>query len=275
MTTIETIETMLVDQSSWFVPINNIPKREKKPFVSKELYWTEYYEHPYFNYEWNNGCLEEKPMASAVEFAMYLWFVKILQQYLEHHQVAIPVGLETAFEVVLPNKTTIRKPDFGLVLHSNPVPMRDKDRRYYGIFDICIEAVSASNRNAIERDTVDKVSEYELAGVQEYYILDERGIETTFLHNVNGVYQLIQPVNDVIQSTVLPGFQFRLDDLYTRPSLIELAHDPVYQGFILPEYKQAQNEAKLAQKQVEQERQAKEKLATKLRELGIDPDSIE
>ena len=32
--------------------------------VSEELYWAEYYEHPEFNYEWNNGILEEKPIAA-------------------------------------------------------------------------------------------------------------------------------------------------------------------------------------------------------------------
>jgi hypothetical protein len=53
----------------------------------------------------------------------------------------------------------------------------------------------------------------------------------------------------------LPGFQFRIADLYRQPSLIEMAEDPLYSDFILPEY--------LAEK-----RRA-ERLAAKLRELGI------
>ena len=41
--------------------------------VSEETYWKEYYEHPDFNYEWNNGFLEEKRSA-ARPLADYLRF---------------------------------------------------------------------------------------------------------------------------------------------------------------------------------------------------------
>lgn len=247
---------------------------ETKSYISKEQYWEQYYEHPDVSYEWNNGYLEEKPVASVIEFAMYLWFIKILEQYLEQHPIAQTIGLETGFEMVLPHKTTIRKPDLGVVLHSNPTSLRERDRRYYGIFDICIESVSASSKAEIERDTVDKFSEYQLAGVQEYYILDERGLETVFLQNQQGIYQPLPIIEDVVHSQVLPGFQFRLEDLARRPKLIDLTTDVVYQNYILPEYQQERQAKQLAQQRAEQERQAKEKLAAKLRELGIDPDSI-
>jgi len=43
----------------------------------------------------------------------------------------------------------------------------------------------------------------------------------------------------VIHSNVLPGFQFRLRDLYRKPSLETLAVDEVYQGYVLLEYQAA------------------------------------
>jgi hypothetical protein len=70
---------------------------------------------------------------------------------------------------------------------------------------------------------------------------------------------------DIIQSTVLPGFQFRLSDLTQQPSLIEMAADEVYQAFVLPEYQ-------IEKQRAEQERQRAERLVAKLKALGISPD---
>lgn len=192
-------------------------------------------------------------MASAVEFAMYIWFVRILEEYLTVYPVGQTIGLETAFEMLLPHKSAIRKPDLGVVLHSNPIGLPTTDRRYHGIFDICIESVSASSRKEIERDTVVKRGEYGSAGVKEYYILDERGTETVFLEQVGGIYRPITAVDGIITSTVLPNFQFRLDDLYRRPSLIALAQDAVYANYILPEYTQQRLRADKAQLRADME----------------------
>lgn len=37
---------------------------------------------------------------------------------------------------------------------------------------LCVESLSDSTKDDVERDTVIKKFEYEFAGVQEYYILD-------------------------------------------------------------------------------------------------------
>jgi Uma2 family endonuclease len=265
-------------------------------FVSEELYWEEYYDHPDFNYEWNNGYLEEKPVADYSKVKMYCWFSDVLRGYLRVHPVAKFTALEMGARLPLPHKTAIRKPDLGLVLNSNLIPLKDDDRTYHGIYDLCVESLSDSNKHAIERDTVQKWGEYEAVGIQEYYILDDHGVETTFLENVGGIYLPITQVNGIVHSKVLSGFQFRVNDLYRQPGLIELTDDPVYQGFILLEHqaekrraeqesRRAERESRraererqarvLAQHQVKQERQVKERLAAKLRELGIDPDRIQ
>lgn len=258
-------------------------------WVSRAVYWQEYYEHPHENYEWNNGQLEVKPMSSVVEFELYLWFMHLLKAYLTVQPVGQIVGLETGFEMLFSHKRTVRKPDIAFVHQNNPIPLLDTARRYEGIFDLCVESVSASSRKEIERDTVDKRQEYALAGVQEYYILDERGIETHFLQNVGGHFQPLPEVSGIIRSTLLAGFQFRRRDLSSRPSLEALALDPVYQGYILLSYQQerqqreqaqreaqkAQQQREQAQREAQQERLAKEKLAAKLRQLGIDPTELE
>lgn len=245
-------------------------------YVPEEVYWAEYYEHADFNYEWNNGRLEEKPVADYAQFRLYLWFLGLVKDYLYVRPSARMIGLELGFRLALFNRIAIRKPDLALVLNTNPVPLRDKDRSYRGIFDLCIESLSDSTQKEVERDTVTKRLEYAAAGVQEYFILDERQMETAFYQLApNGVYVPIRPVGGVIHSRVLPGFQFRLADLYRLPEPPELVADPIYRDFVSPflrvereraerEYERAEQEharaeaaiqqAKVAIQQTEQER---------------------
>jgi len=239
------------------------PQSEAGRYVSEALYWEKYYEHPEFNYEWNNGILEEKPMADVRNAAMYRWLLKLLEAYLETYAIAQLVNLEIGFRLALGKKTTIRKPDLFVVRHDNPVPIRDLDRNYRGICDLCIESLSDSAQSEIDRDVKTKKAEYEGVGVYEYYILDAGDIHMRFYRRTpHGDYAPIMPVNsDIIQSSVLPGFQFRISDLHRQPTLIQLAEDELYQGFVLPQYQQQKARA--------------ERLAAKLRALGITEDELE
>ena len=248
-------------------------------FVSEEEYWENYYNHPDFNYEWNNGYLEEKPVTDFKGSEVYQWFLVLLRQFLHEFPLAKMIGLEFGFRLALPRKSSIRKPDLAVVLNTNPIILGDTEFSYKGTFDICIESLSYSGLKEITRDTVEKKKEYEGIGVREYYILDARNIETAFYHlNQKGKYQKIKPIRKgIIQSEVLPGFQFRISDLYRQPSLEEMAEDEVYQGYVLPFYQTARQEAETERKKAAIERQRAEiaeqradRLAMKLKELGIE-----
>jgi len=252
--------------------------------VNEAEYWEKYYENGDESYEWNNGYLEVKPVSDILTVAIHDWFTKLIDSYLESQQFGQKICLETGFRLVLPDKTVIRKPDYAVILNTNPVPLEvsTKIRTYPGICDLCVEALSDSGPEEIKRDTEMKFREYAAAGVKEYYILyakDEKLIRFYRL-NDQGVYIEIEPDSDgIIRSSVLPGFQFRLADLSRRPSLEEMACDPVYEKFAFPAYQeeirarlaaeaQYQKEKKtsskerkarkLAEKQAEQERQEKE-----------------
>lgn len=247
------------------------PQSEDGRYVSEELYWQKYYEHPDFNYEWNNGILEEKPMADVRNAAIYRWLLKLLEAYLETQAVAQLVNLEIGFRLALgKKKTTIRKPDLFVVRHDKPVALNPLDRNYRGICDLCIESLSDSTQGEIERDVKTKKAEYEGVGVREYYILDASDEHMRFYYlTPQGDYAPIPPVNgDIIQSNVLPGFQFRISDLHRQPTLIELADDAVYRHFVLPQYQAAKARA-------EQERTRAERLAAKLRALGLTEEELE
>jgi len=249
--------------------IEAMRRSEDGKAVSEAHYWRDYYGHPAFTYEWNNGILEEKPMADVRNAAIYRWLLVLLHAYLEVYPVARLVNLEIGFRLALPHKTTIRKPDLFAVRHDNPVPLHDLDRNYSGVVDLAIESLSDSTQQEIERDTVQKKDEYAAVGVQEYYILDATGEQMAFYYlTQGGNYAPITPVNgDVIRSTVLPGFQFRISDLHRQPTLLTLAADPLYQPFVLPDY-----QATLAQLEEEQAKSAR--LVAQLRALGISDDQL-
>ncbi|CAN2043816.1 putative restriction endonuclease domain-containing protein [Candidatus Magnetomoraceae bacterium gMMP-1] len=239
--------------------------------VSEEEYWENYYEHSDedsdFHYEWNNGILEEKPMPDYLSSKMYDWFFfTLLSEYLKTNSIAKVIFTEIGFRMATPKRTTVRKPDIGIILNSNSIDIDDYDRSYAGICDMCIEFLSDSTKKEVKRDTVQKKREYREIGIKEYFILDRKGNETAFYYlNKRGYYSQIKPkTEEIICSKLLPGFQFRINDLYTRPSLIDMMDDKVYSPYVLREHQAERKRAEEADKKVEQ-------LAAKLRELGSDP----
>ncbi|MEZ4661361.1 MAG: Uma2 family endonuclease [Caldilineaceae bacterium] len=263
---------------------------EDGKYVTEEEYWADYYLGADSNYEWNNGRLEAKPISDYAQFRLYLWFLGILNDFLHVNPIGRMIGLEMGFRMELPHKVAIRKPDLTVVLDTNPVPLRDKDRSYDGIFDLCIESISDSKPSQVTRDVQVKFQEYAAGGVPEYFILDERQKETAFYQlSAQGIYVPIEPQNRVIRSQILPGFQFRFADLYRLPEPPELVDDPVYAGFASPfvraERKQAERERNRAEQErqraeqehnrAEQERDRAERYAALLKSVGIDVETLD
>jgi Uma2 family endonuclease len=235
-------------------------------YVTKEEYWANYYTHADASYEWNNGYLEAKPVSTLMQYRLFLWFLKLLHEYVTYYDNAELMSLETGFTMTVPDpdkggalKEVVRKPDLAAILRSNPVQWGAHDHSYEGICDLCVESLSDSNTQAILRDIKIKKSEYAFAGVQEYYILDpENKYMVFYKRSATGNYVEIQPdANGVIHSDVLPGFQFRLRDLDRLPLFEELLTDEVYY-YVLPGYRTALERAKEERQRAEEERQRAE-----------------
>jgi len=241
-------------------------------FVTETEYWEKYYECPDITYEWNDGYLEEKLVSDYLTFLSYEWFWKLLEYYLTTKPIAKIVGLEMGFRLDLSDKNVVRRPDLGIVLNTNKVPLLPIDKSYKGTFDLCIEAVSDSKRADIKRDIEDKPKEYAQNGVGEYYIIDGHNRYSGFYClGTDGVYHSIPTQKDIIKSTILPGFQFRFKDLYSRPPHDIMIKDEVYKDFVLPEYSEALEKLEietLARKEAEQQ---VIRLAKQLRNLGVEP----
>ena len=265
-----------------------MPRSQAGLRVSEEEYWQFYYQHLDFNYEWNDGILEEKPLAKVRGSQQYQWFLLLLNAYKETQPRLHIVNLEIGFRLPLSAKTTIRKPDLFIVLHDNPTLTRsaspradalstqDDDCTFKGICDVCVESLSDSAQSEIDRDMIYKRDEYAEVGVREYYILDCEGRYTTFyrttLHPQTGKrrYELL-PISDdgVVRSEVMPGFQFRLRDLYRQPSLEALVEDEVYRGYVWLAYQAQQQRADAAEARAEKAEARARNYADQLRALGL------
>ncbi len=188
------------------------------------------------------------------------------------HPIGRLVALETGVRMILGDRVSIRKPDFFVIRNDNPALYRDNDRRFIGVADLCVEAISDSSRAEIERDTKTKRHEYALAGVREYFMLDAKARHLAFFRRTSlGNYEpILAGADGLVRSEVLPGLQFRVSDLFDQPSLPEMSEDEVYRQFVLPEYgtamlqaKEAHLRAEEAETRAEQERSRAEEAETR------------
>jgi Uma2 family endonuclease len=87
-----------------------------------------------------------------------------------------------------------------------------EDRIVEGAPDLVIEILSPSTRR---RDLGLKLALYARAGVREYWVADpEARTLVIYALTEQGGYQLIEPVNGELRSTVLPDLDIKLDALF-------------------------------------------------------------
>ncbi|MBF0449980.1 MAG: Uma2 family endonuclease [Candidatus Magnetomorum sp.] len=223
--------------------------------MPEDVYWDLYYEDTL--YEWNNGKLEVKPVSDCNGCALERFFNQLLNEYMSVEKNVQAISSEIGFRMAIRSGIKIRKPDLALIAE-NSLKMKGSDCTYKGIFDICIEFLSDSRKSEIERDTIRKKKEYEQAGVKEYFILDRKGKHTHFFRLKNGKYQPIKPVDGVIKSEVLKNFQFRIEDLYSRPEMSELKNDPIYKNYVKVDLQKSEKKVHNEKKRAENEKKKAE-----------------
>ena len=233
--------------------------------VTLEKYWEKWYErtHPHIgvSYEWNNGILQAKPLSNFAQTEQYRWFFRLLSCYLEVNPIAKILCLDTGTYMSvraasLPSGKweVVFKPDIGIILDDSPAPWGAEDQRaYIGVCDMIVEELSDSTSAEVKRDTEEKKDGYARAGVKEYFILDPKDKHMHFYRlDAAGNYEEIEPDKDgVIYSQVLPGLQFRREDLLREPLLAELARDDVYADYVIPELRAAETRVEKAEERAD------------------------
>jgi len=110
------------------------------------------------------------------------------------------------FEVRLEPAGPSREPDLFFVTTGRLEGLTDD--RFYGGSDLVVEVISD---DSVQRDCVDKLEEYRLAGVSEYWIIYPRPRHhrtAVYTLNEQGSYQRLGPDDEhgIVQSRILPGF---------------------------------------------------------------------
>ena len=105
----------------------------------------------------------------------------------------------------------VRAPDIQILLPEHLHYIRQNE--VVGVADLVIEVVSPGSER---RDRVEKFSEYERAGVPEYWLLDHRHQESLFYQlDAEGHYQRIDPDTDgVYHSAVLKDLRLKVAILW-------------------------------------------------------------
>ena len=107
-----------------------------------------------------------------------------------------------------------REPDLVFVSKKN------FDRLAYnylnGAADIAVEIISPES---VERDTITKFTEYETAGIREYWLIDPEQKKADFYRlNADRFYKPVQISEGVFRSEVLDGFFLKIEWLWQNPS---------------------------------------------------------
>jgi Uma2 family endonuclease len=126
---------------------------------------------------------------------------------------------------------------------------------------VVFEILSPGNRL---KEMTKKQQFYENYGVEEYYIYDPARTDLHGLRRSGGKLEMIEEMNNWTSPRL--GIRFVLT-----PETLEL-YRPDDRKFLTTQ--ELEQRAKDFQRQVEQERSRADRLAAKLREMGVDPDSL-
>ena len=210
-------------------------------------------------YELYKGKLIAMPTATVLHIKICEYLVYQLQRYLAAHNLDLVaktgLGVRT-------NEDKSRIPD--VVVCTQSLLEQAAARPGAGILEfdekplLVVEVVSENRRE----DYVIKRGEYELANVPEYCIVDPKsGKEKIRL------FALIEGEEGYTYTDFLPGEEIVsvvFPDL--RLSVNEILDPPLVEGLIKAEQAQLQ--------QLQTVEQRAERLAARLRELGVDPDAV-
>lgn len=159
--------------------------------------------------EWVDGEVIIMSPSSLRHVRLAGWLYTLLSQYVDRKSLGEVLALE--FMIRLSSQRRVRVPDLLFIARERAHLLQPN--RLEGAPDMSVEIVSPDSQS---RDRRQKFTEYEKAGVREYWLVDplSHTIEAYALDG-SGHFQLINPNDDGrILSSVLPGFYLRPDWLW-------------------------------------------------------------
>ena len=253
----ESISPVLTEQ-----PVDNLPTLtfEEYQFYEGELD---------VQYELYKGKLIPMPIATVLHTKICEYLVYKLQRYVATYNLDLVVkrGLGVRTE-----ENSSRIPD--VVVCTQSLLEKAGARPGGGILGldetplVVIEVVTENRRV----DYITKRAEYNLADVPEYVIVDasqnRQGVRVMAFPEGDDIYTEVNYLRgEEMVSVVFPNLRLSVNEILDPPLVEKLIKAEQAQ---LRELKQAA----MQRLDVQEERQRVEKLAAKLRELGVDPDTV-
>lgn len=161
--------------------------------------------------EWVDGKVLRMAPATDRHQDLVRFLSAVLSVYIEANDLG---WLRSApFSMYLAARHQVREPDLLFVVRDRMHLV--KNAYLDGPADAVIELVS---RDSHRRDRIEKVADYEAAGVREYWLIDPRHRQVEFRRlDEAGFYRLVTLEEGIFTSEVIPGFRLRVDWLWREP----------------------------------------------------------
>src|SRR4028119_1326795 len=251
------------------VPAVEEQKLDTSPTLTFEEYRV-YQSNDDVKYELYKGKLIPLATATVLHIKICEYLVYQLQRYLAAHNLDLVVktGLGVGTD-----EDKSRIPD--VVVCTQSLLEQAAARPGAGILDfdekplLVVEVVSENRRE----DYVIKRGEYELANVPEYCIVDPKTGKQkirlfALLEGEEGyTYTDFLPGEEIV-SVVFPDLVLSVDEILNPPLVEELVKAENAQ------LRQLEQEAAMERQRAQEHGQRAERLAARLRELGVDPDAV-
>lgn len=162
--------------------------------------------------EWIDGKVIGFEGNNLIRQKIIGFLIKVIGFFAETHDLGKVV--QAGYAMKLEEQKRGREPDLVFVAKKN------FERLAYnylnGAADIAVEIVSPES---FERDTITKFTEYEMAGIREYWLIDPDRKKADFYRlDADGFYKPVQISEGVFNSEVLDGFFLKLEWLWQNPS---------------------------------------------------------
>jgi Uma2 family endonuclease len=214
---------------------------------------------------------QEPPLESELHLRQLLLLIQLLEYFWQERQDFYAFGNLTIYYSPEQIKSkTFRSPDFFVVLNTDRKPRKswvvwEEGGKYPNVI---IELLSPSTAT-VDRTTKKEIYQ-DIFRTPEYFWFSPNTLEFQGFHLVDGEYEALQPNEQgKLWSKQLQLF-LGIHEQNLRFFTPEGEWVPTPKEFAQTEKQQRE----AIEKQLEVERQQKEKLAAKLRELGIDPDTL-
>lgn len=180
--------------------------------------------------EWVDGKVMMASPASVRHQLVAKFLLKLVDTFVEMHTLGMVLPPPMQMKLA----TSGREPD--LLFITTEHRDRLKKTRLEGPADLVVEVISPES---FSRDRGEKYSEYEAAGIPEYWLIDpDREVAELYQLDARGRYQVIAAdASDIYRSRVLPGFWLRVEWLWQDPlpeteqTLLEIDSD-AYAAFL-------------------------------------------